>query len=405
MSMMPNSLPAPAQAPVNPNFNPANIQVMQPQGGGLPAVPPAGQQPIQQPVYPQQPAFPQQNYQNPPLTQQAPFQAPAYPQQPVYPPAPQAPVAPQQSYPQQPAQPQGPAPSPPQQDFRALLRAQGLNPDGLDDNRLAETFVGLMRGQQAAQNAAAQPPLAPAAAPTAPTGPLKRADVEPFFGLVEKDGESGFVKPKLGVQPEVAQRVNAYLRQQQEIERQLYDDPASYIWQAVEKKVAEVARQQAEAASSYREQVAETAQFVNQNAHWLYAKGQDGQLARDFQGKPVLTPQGQQFMQTAAMAERNGLAPMAQATYALGQLMQQGFYPPPAQQQAQQPQPQAQWQQTMSRDQQLAAFNQQVAGQHRQATNGTAQPHSAGDFGGNPKPMSQVFADLFSSRVQPTVLS
>lgn len=87
----------------------------------------------------------------------------------------------------------------------------------------------------------------------------------------------------------------------------LLEDPAKALGPIIEERARALAGTVSQDVVRQQQDSSMANNYVQQNAGWLYAKGADGQVQRNFQGQPVLSPYGQLFAQKIQQLEAMGV--------------------------------------------------------------------------------------------------
>lgn len=159
-------------------------------------------------------------------------------------------------------------------------------------------------------------------------------EYDPNWESMVRTDEHGNVVPGPGAPPDVAAKYLNALQFRQQQAKKFLDNPYTFLEPGIKTLAQQVAEQAVQQhLGGYRDQVF-AQNFTQQNAGWLYQQTQDGRVATDPFGQPLLSPQGQQFAGYVRHAsERMGLQDVrAQQEFALA-MVQRDWYAAQVQQQ------------------------------------------------------------------------
>lgn len=202
---------------------------------------------------------------------------------------------------------------------REAARARGFEFDGsvTDDasaldylmrqaqaNRQADYYAQLGR-QLAPQAPAIQQYLQQQRAPQQPERPAWQAPEfdQRWAQLVEPSAVPGVYVGKPGTPQGIVDKVNEYAAWKAKFDQ----NPGEMINQAAEARAKEIARSEFKSQFQQYQQQTAIQQIMQQNAQFLYQVDQSGQVARDFQGRPMLSPVGTRYMHHLQVAQQYGI--------------------------------------------------------------------------------------------------
>jgi len=187
-----------------------------------------------------------------------------------------------------------------------LQRAQASKQQSMYEQlgrQLAPRAEELQRFLQGGQAAAA-----PQAAPTRKPWEAPEFDRR-WASLVERDPNTGLFFAKQGTPPEIAQKVNAYVEWKDRFD----SNPASVLNEMVQAQAQEIAAKTFESQFAEHQRKYEISRIVQDNRSWMYQQDPNGQVARDFDGQPVMTPHGSRYVYHVQNLVRAGVTdPSAQ---------------------------------------------------------------------------------------------
>jgi hypothetical protein len=137
---------------------------------------------------------------------------------------------------------------------------------------------------------------------------------ERWMSLVQRDEGTGVFYAKPGVDPAIAQKVNAYAEWQSKFQR----NPAEVIEPMVATRAQEIAQNLVrEQFETYRREQ-EARQILQQHASWIYQQDQQGRpIANPNTGQPQLSPLGARYASIVSELTQVGITdPRVQDTYA-----------------------------------------------------------------------------------------
>lgn len=149
-----------------------------------------------------------------------------------------------------------------------------------------------------------------------------------WLSLVDRDRATGLFIAKPGVQPEIAQAVNAYAEWKDKFDQ----NPAAVINAQIDHRAREIA--DARFAERWQETQRESTiqSIVQENQHFLFQVDQNGQRQFDYRGQPIVTPLGAAYLQQLQIVTNAGVKDprladtmaknLVRGQYAAGQLSQ-----------------------------------------------------------------------------------
>lgn len=182
---------------------------------------------------------------------------------------------------------------------------------------LAPQLAALIQYAQQGYRAANLPQQPPAQQPAAPAGPKLNAFGVPEFDkrllkfLFQTDPATGEQKPNPFAPPEILAQYEQYQDARRTAIESLLDSPEKLLGPMIEKFLTERAPAIADTRIQSVQEQSFARNYVAQNAGWLYQQTQQGQVARDPMGRPVLSQAGQLFEQTARQLQEMGVKDVA----------------------------------------------------------------------------------------------
>ena len=143
----------------------------------------------------------------------------------------------------------------------------------------------------------------------APATPERKPWEAPEFdrrwaSLVERDPNTGLFFAKQGTPPEIARKVNEYVEWKDKFDA----NPAAVLNEMVQAQAQEVARQTFASQFAEQQRNYEIQRIVGENRNWMYQQDANGQVARDFDGQPVMTPHGSRYVYHVQNLVRAGVS-------------------------------------------------------------------------------------------------
>lgn len=167
---------------------------------------------------------------------------------------------------------------------------------------MAQTLMTLGYNQYRGQQ---QP--APAAQPAQPAQPKNPFGLPTFderlLDFVVKNPTTGQLENMPGGPPDGAIKVAEYMDLAQKVQRQFWQNPAQFLGPMIEEAAAKKAEEIYKAQFGKHQNQTATEQIVQENANWLFAKGQDGQIQMQFnpatgRNEQVLSQWGELYLQS-----------------------------------------------------------------------------------------------------------
>lgn len=153
-----------------------------------------------------------------------------------------------------------------------------------------------------------------------------------WLALVERDPSTGVYIAKPGVNPVVADKVNAY----SEWMATFAKNPTAVFEQYAQKSLPELVQKQVAQMMGQWQRNQTVDQIMSSNDPWLYARDASGRTQSGMDGRPMLSPMGTRYMQHVQTLAQSGMTdPRMQDTVArrllMGEMaMAQGAVAPPA---------------------------------------------------------------------------
>lgn len=157
----------------------------------------------------------------------------------------------------------------------------------------------------------------PAAAATRPAWEPPEFD-ERWLSQIKRDETTGIITALPGVNPIIAEKVQAYADWKTAYDR----NPAAVISQMVDHRAQEIAQKAISEQFAQHTQQQTISNILNQNAAWFYAQDEQGQVRRDFAGKPMTSPLGARYITHIRSLGAAGMKDPAQLDTFARQLLQ-----------------------------------------------------------------------------------
>lgn len=124
-----------------------------------------------------------------------------------------------------------------------------------------------------------------------------------WLQLVDQDPRTGRYLAKPGVNPAIADRVNAFDRWQQ----QYGQNPVAPVRAMMQHELPAMIQQQVQAGIQQYQQQQTVQSIVTANAEWMYQNNAEGRPVIGVGGQPVFTPQGMRYGQLVHQLEKGGM--------------------------------------------------------------------------------------------------
>ena len=170
-----------------------------------------------------------------------------------------------------------------------------------------QQFLAQQRG------GSAQPPAQSPPQPEQPRNPFGLPEYNPaWLDMVERDGQGNLV-PKPGAPLDVAAKLQEYTRAVRAAQERFWQDPTSVLGPVIQQAVQPLLQQHIEQnLQGYQDKQAADA-FLQQHTSWLHQRDPQGNVIRDaLTGRPMLTREGQMFLNYLVEANQMGVQGQAQ---------------------------------------------------------------------------------------------
>lgn len=125
---------------------------------------------------------------------------------------------------------------------------------------------------------------------------------------LERDQQTGEVKVKPGADPTVLSKIRAYTDWKAEQEQKFWSDPYQFVLPGIQPQVEQLVEQRVQAAIAQMQERQAVNAIVQQSQAYLYARDSQGNVLQDSTGRPVFSPQGQEYMNYVAMLAKGGVS-------------------------------------------------------------------------------------------------
>jgi hypothetical protein len=155
---------------------------------------------------------------------------------------------------------------------------------------------------------------APAQQPAAQVQPVKKGFDKELFKYLKRDEDGRWIARNPGaINPTVVDQANEYETEKRKIAEQFVEDPASFIKQQIAEELAKAEERASQKSIEWfqsqqqvQQQQATVQSILANNSSWMVQYDAQGQAIMDASGqRPVLTPQGFEYMQRLAEVEQD----------------------------------------------------------------------------------------------------
>src|ERR1019366_7958096 len=142
-------------------------------------------------------------------------------------------------------------------------------------------------------------------------------EFNPQWNSLVRNDEKGVPTLIPGAPAEILPKFLAYQQYRQQFAEKFLSNPEKTLMPLINAPADERAREMVRREIDARQEQHYIQSFVQDNSAWLHQKDGQGQVMRNQQGQPVLSPAGARFQQYVTQAESNGIANVrAQEEYA-----------------------------------------------------------------------------------------
>jgi len=199
-----------------------------------------------------------------------------------------------------------------------------------DDKSFMEALLGQAQQAQAAQAqlqnvqnyqaalaqaqamAQQQRQAAAAPAPKALNAIWNPPEFNPQWNSLVRNDEKGVPTLIPGAPAEILPKFLAYQQYRQNFAEKFLSNPEETLMPLINATADERAREMVRKEIDARQEQHYIQSFVQDNSAWLHAKDNQGQVLRNQNGQPVLSPAGQRFQQYVAQATNSGIVGVRQ---------------------------------------------------------------------------------------------
>lgn len=179
----------------------------------------------------------------------------------------------------------------------AILQA---NPHLADEVNAYRQWAAWAQQQYVAQQHQARQPQQQPGQPAQPASNLNEFGVPKWNRALEKfltqDPQTGEVRAAWGAPPGILAEYDAYMTARKEAINTLLDEPMKLLGPLIEKALSTQGPQIADSRIQSVQERAFANNYVEANANWIFEQA-NGQVKKDFMGRPVLSQLGQMFQQ------------------------------------------------------------------------------------------------------------